>query len=199
MFACATYPRDQPFLDNVKAEVVEQVARLSSHASIVLMGTNNENEIGMSWYNETRANSHLYIVDYAKLYIETIREAVRSVNSAIELIISSPSNGQISEDPFVLRWGDPNSNLYGDVHFYDYEKDCADPDTYPGARFISEFGYQSWPSVDTLKSVATESDLVWGSEFMNYRQRHEFGNEQIISQIQSCSMVLIQHQFTSPS
>ena len=46
MFACAMYPSDSLFLDNVKKEAVENVRRLNHHPSIVLWCGNNENSEG---------------------------------------------------------------------------------------------------------------------------------------------------------
>jgi beta-mannosidase len=50
----------------------DQVRRLQSHPSIVLWGGNNENEGGLTWYPEAKANMNLYVSDYVKLYIDTI-------------------------------------------------------------------------------------------------------------------------------
>lgn len=44
------------------------------------------------------------------------------------------------------RWGDVSDPAYGDVHFYDYTSDAFDPATYPPAKFVSEFGFMSFPS-----------------------------------------------------
>jgi beta-mannosidase len=63
----------------------------------------------------------------------------------------------------------------GDMHFYSYDCDCEDPQSYPSARFISEFGFQSLPSFSTIKTVSDENDWYKDSEFMKYRQRHEGG------------------------
>lgn len=110
----------------------------------------------------------------------------------------------MSESPYVLRWGNPSDGRWGDVHFYDYASDVADPATYPDARFISEFGYQSLPSIVTwrtvrfafantllycdipltLSQVAEEADLSWGSPLLEYRQRHPDGYLQLWQQIE---------------
>ena len=43
-FACALYPTDQQFLENVQQEVKNQVNRLMCHPSIILWSGNNENQ-----------------------------------------------------------------------------------------------------------------------------------------------------------
>lgn len=68
-------------------------------------------------------------------------------------IISSPSNGAKSvAEGWVSH--NPNSNNFGDVHFYDYNSDCWDWKIFPKARLVSEYGYQSWPSFSTLEKVS---------------------------------------------
>ena len=46
MFACAMYPGDKEFLNNVKNEAVANVKRLRQHPSIALYCGNNENSEG---------------------------------------------------------------------------------------------------------------------------------------------------------
>ena len=72
MFACSMYPRDKQFLSQVSEEVTQQAARLGSHPSIVVFGGNNENEVAMTWFEESRDNRDLYVADYAKLYADTV-------------------------------------------------------------------------------------------------------------------------------
>ncbi len=62
----------------------------------------------------------------------------------------------------VCRWGDSQSRDQGDVHFYDYHKDAFDPDTYPRAKFISEFGVMSLPSWHIYQQYSKEED--WDRE-----------------------------------
>ena len=48
----------------------------------------------------------------------------------------------------VKRWNESGAYEYGDLHYYNYADDCEDWTTYPTARFISEHGFQSFPSFD---------------------------------------------------
>lgn len=91
----------------------------------------------------------------------------------------SPSNGLVSREPYVKRWGDPYSPQYGDLHYYDYYADCEDPDTFPSSRFVSEFGFQSLPSVETYRQALAPQDLRRDSHVLSFRQRHGDGNAQL--------------------
>jgi beta-mannosidase len=92
MFACAMYPRDSDFLQNVQEEVRENLRRISHHASIVIIGGNNENEIAFSWFDQVETNPALYHVDYAKLYLDTIYPIVQEICPDRAWVHSSPSN-----------------------------------------------------------------------------------------------------------
>ena len=53
-----------------------------------------------------------------------------------------------------------------------------DPDTYPLARFVSEHGFQSFPSFRSYRAVTAAEDWSRDSELLAYRQRHPDGNAQ---------------------
>jgi beta-mannosidase len=53
MFACAMYPRDKNFLNEVALEVQETALRLGTHPSIFVFGGNNENEVALEWFPES--------------------------------------------------------------------------------------------------------------------------------------------------
>jgi len=194
MFGCAMYPTDGGFLNTVRTEVVDAVKRLQSHPSIVIWGGNNENEGAMEWYKESRDNRSLYQADYVKLYLDTVYSALRDTDPELLLphavqgtrggryyVDSSPSNGLSSANPYDKRWGDVSNVSYGDVHYYNYGADCEDPATYPKARFVSEHGFQSWPSYVELEHVMAPEDMRQDSDFVIFRQRHPHGNSQLVS------------------
>ena len=202
MFACAMYPRDARFLTSVRAETVFQARRLASHPSVAVWGGNNENEAALEWYEETKANPTMYAVDLSVVFVDTLRQALLSAvprvggTFAFAFVDTSPSNGVVSHSPYVKAWGDVSDPARGDTHYYNYEDDCEDEGTYPSAKFISEFGFQSHPSLPTYigalpplemragaESVSS-GHLVNGSSFLSFRQRHPGGDAQMLRQIQ---------------
>ena len=189
MFACAQYPTDADFLANVRAEVEEQALRLATHPSIVMWGGNNENEAALGWFAESKAHRDVYVVDYARLFADTMyRTLVRwdlvgAANKQRAWVDSSPSNGLYSADPYSKKWGPTSTSSKGDMHFYAYDCDCEDPEAFPPSRFVSEFGFQSWPSFLSVRDVSVPEDWSVDSEWMAFRQRHEDGNKQIKQQM----------------
>ncbi|KAF2364830.1 Glycoside hydrolase family 2 immunoglobulin-like beta-sandwich [Trinorchestia longiramus] len=183
MFACSMYPVSAGFLNSVKSEVHTQVSRLAHHPSIVLWASNNENEAALrgNWY-DTSGLFKQYKQDYVKLYVETVRAVTKELDPGREFVVSSPSNGVQSEEEGYVALH-PYSNIYGDVHFYNYMKNAWDWRIYPPSRMVSEYGYQSWPSFRTMTTVTNASDWMISSGQMDHRQHHPFGNIELKLQI----------------
>ncbi|PRP79964.1 mannosidase, beta A, lysosomal [Planoprotostelium fungivorum] len=183
MFACAMYPRDKAFLENVRSEIQHQVRRLSHHASIILWSGNNENEVAFGWGPITLGNEKLYAVDYAALYLDTIYPAIQREDTTRDFWPSSPSNGFASMEPLVGAWGDGGDVTRGDVHFYDYNMMCTDVNNFKKTKFASEYGFQSQESSISYSSVVLPEDWSWNSSLMNHRQHHPEGQEQMLAEV----------------
>ena len=113
----------------------------------MLWAGNNENEAALiqNWY-DTNSNFELYKQDYLKLYQETIEKIVKIEDSSRPFVLSSPSNGVIQTANVGGINENPQNMFFGDVHFYSYYIDGWNPESYPqGPRFVSEYGWQSFP------------------------------------------------------
>ncbi|GAB1288145.1 Beta-mannosidase [Apodemus speciosus] len=184
MFASALYPTKQGFLESVRKEVTYQVRRLKSHPSIIIWSGNNENEVALrvNWFHVNPSDMKIYLDDYVTLYVKNIREIVLSEDKSRPFIASSPTNGiKTMEEGWISQ--DPYSIQYGDTHFYNYYSDCWNWKTFPKARLVSEYGYQSWPSFSTLEKVSTREDWSYNSRFSLHRQHHGNGNHEMLHQV----------------
>ena len=182
MFACALYPRDAVFLENVREEIEFQVRRLAHHPSIVLWSGNNENQ------DTALKTGTAATVDYTALYDDVIRQTLYREDTSRPFWPSSPSNGDlvvdVSRELFIQRWGESQSPYYGDIHRYDYSSLCTDVSKFPRPRFASEYGFQSYPSLLSLEQVIDDvSDLDNDSPFMLHRQHHPNGNPELATQM----------------
>jgi hypothetical protein len=187
MYACSMYPATPFYLHEATEEARQQVLRINSHPSVVIWGGNNENEAAFTWFLETKKFPQLYRADYEILFVRLLREMLLSLDRGAVYVDSSPSNGLIkdpsSSSRFKPKWGDVTDPTQGDVHFYDYFSNLLDPNSYPKAKFISEFGYMSLPSFDSYAKQSKREDWVVGGALMEYRMRHGDGLEQIENQL----------------
>ncbi len=96
---------------------------------------------------------------------------------------SSPSNGKETEkENWISK--NPQDWRYGDVHYYDYDSPLWNWRQFPSAKFASEFGFESYPSLETLSQVIKESDLTYPiSKAIEHRQHHGGGTAAIEKQI----------------
>lgn len=88
---------------------------------------------------------------------------------------SSPSNGKTFEGEIISS--NPQNNSYGDIHFYNYDLNLWEPYIYEAARFVSEYGFQSMPSLRSWKDVQKDTDDL--GDLINHRQHHPLGNKPV--------------------
>ncbi|WP_181684609.1 beta-mannosidase [Halorhabdus salina] len=178
MFACSLYPADDAFIETATAEVRDQVRRLASHPSIALWCGNNENEWGLEngWYGDRTANEVLF-EEYDRLFESVLAEVVAEEDPTRLYWPSSPSSG--------IEANDPQNPAKGDVHYWDVWHGGKPFSDYLTAepRFVSEFGYQSFPSQELLQTVLPEASLNPTDPLMEHHQRHPEGNGLILARM----------------
>lgn len=158
--------------------------RLQHHPSIALWAGNNENEVALrgDWY-DTSPLFNKYKADYIKLYVDTIKPIVEDLDPERRYLVSSPSNGRKSEEDGYIAVN-PYDPHYGDTHYYNYFADNWSMSTYPKTRFASEYGFQSLPSLKTMRT-ATKSpeDFKLHSKYSEHRQHSPNGYSYIEEQL----------------
>ncbi|HPZ15118.1 MAG TPA: glycoside hydrolase family 2 protein [Sphaerochaeta sp.] len=176
MFSCSMYPANQAFLDNVEEEIRYQVDRLAHHASLALWCGNNEDLGAITWYEESRANRDRYVIDYDRLNEGVIGRVIQEQDPNRTWWPSSPSAGV---GDFSDNW---TSDKRGDMHFWSVWHDGSPFEEYYtiNPRFVSEFGFQSFPSLSTVKSYADEEEHNLTSVVMEHHQKNPRGNSIII-------------------
>ncbi len=176
MFSCSTYPSNTEFLDNVRHEIRHQVRRLQSHPSIVLWCGNNEDLGALTWYDVSIKNRDRYLVDYDRLNEGVIGDEIQKLDSDRAWWPSSPSAGP---NDFSDNW---HSDGRGDMHYWSvwHEKKSFNSYLTIKPRFVSEFGYQSFPSLEEVKSYTPDDQLNFTSPVMEFHQRSPGGNSIIL-------------------
>lgn len=179
MFACAMYPGGTDFLNNVKGEVVDNVTRLQNHPCIALWCGNNEIDEGWhNWgwqkqYNYSAKDSAQIWTNYQKLFQELIPQT-------LDTLLSKNENRYWSSSPSI-GWGRKESLLEGDAHYWGvwWGKEPFEVYKKKVGRFMSEYGFQGMPDLNTIKTFAKEEDFNLLSESVKNHQKHPTGYETI--------------------
>ena len=175
MFACALYPATPDFLDNVRAEAEWQVRRLRDRACLALWCGNNEDIGSLRLFPESQANRDRYLVDYDRLNEGVLGEAVRTLDPQRLFWPSSPCGGP---GDYSDCWHDDSR---GDMHFWNVWHEGKPFEAYLEIkpRFCSEFGYQSFPSLASVRRYAPPGEWNISAPAMEHHQRNPGGNTRI--------------------
>ena len=175
-------PGDLAFQQNVREEATQQVKRLRDHPSIVLWCGNNEIEAGWQvWadrltFKESISPPERERVwqDYVVLFHDIIKSVVEEYANPVPYWPSSPSAN--FEAP-------PSIADNGDMHFWGvwHALEPIENYTLQTPRFMSEFGFQSFPEMRTILSFAQPDDLAIDSTVMMSHQKNHGGNERILT------------------
>ncbi|HTV64871.1 MAG TPA: glycoside hydrolase family 2 protein [Bryocella sp.] len=182
MFGGDMVPGDLAFQENVREEAIEQVKRLRDHPSIVLWCGNNEIEAGWQvWADRlafkesiTPPERERVWQDYVVLFHDIIKSVVAQYGAPTPYWPSSPSAD--FEEP-------PNSDDNGDMHYWGVWHSLEPIDNYnlQDPRFMSEFGFQSFPEMRTILSFTPSNELAIDSTAMTSHQKNHGGNERILT------------------
>ncbi|MFB6455227.1 glycoside hydrolase family 2 protein [Chitinophaga sp. Hz27] len=168
LFACTLYPGDKNFLDNVKAEAIYNINRLKSHPSLALWCGNNE--VGVAIKNWGWKDGYAYTdeqwtqlqQDYDKLFKDLLPSLVNKYDAGRFYFASSP----------ISNWGTKEDFTKGDNHYWGvwHGMEWFEAFNERIPRFMSEYGFQSFPSLETIDSFATKEDY---HIFSNVMQSHQ--------------------------
>lgn len=173
MFACAVYNLTEAFEETITAEFVDNIRRLRSHPSLALWCGNNEMEqfagSGL-WIRAMRQKS-----DYIKMFQYIIPKVLKAEDPQAFYWPSSPSSGGDFDEP-----GDPSR---GDVHDWDVWHGLKPFTDYRNYLFsyVSEFGFQSFPCMETIESFTLPEDRNIFSYIMEKHQRNATANGRIVT------------------
>ena len=173
MYACSSYELNEAFEENIEAETRDNVRRIRHHACLGLWCGNNEMEtqtLDRSW-----KPSQKQFYDYIKLYEHIIPKILRQEDPHTFYWPSSPSSGGNFDNPWDENRGDTHywDVWHGNKPFTEYRKFRF--------RYLSEFGFQSFPCLQTVESFTEPEDRNIFSRVMEMHQRNVAANGKILN------------------
>ena len=173
MFACSNYHLTPEFEENIRAEFVDNVRRLRHHASLGLWCGNNEMEMFAEdlHYDGTLQTQRDYLIMFEYLIPKVLREE----DPDTFYWPASPSSGG--------SFDEPNDPSRGDVHYWEVWHGSRPFEEYRKYffRYVSEFGFQSFPCLKTVESYTAPEDRNIFSRVMDMHQRNEGANGKIMN------------------
>ena len=176
-------PGDVGYQDNVSQEAIDQIKRLRDHPSIVIWCGNNEVETGW-WHWGDRQDFKAAISpdtrdrvwqDYIIMFADILKGAVDRYADPTPYWPSSPS----------ANWEDiPDNQHNGDMHYWAvwHQQAPASDYTKQFPRFMTEYGFQSFPEMRTIRAYAhNPDDFDIRSTVMQAHQKNKGGNERILT------------------
>ncbi len=173
MYACSSYELSEAFEQNIRIETEENVRRIRHHACLGLWCGNNEMET--QTLDKCWKPSPKQFYDYIKLYEYIIPQILRREDPHTFYWPSSPSSGGNFENPWDENRGDTHywDVWHGNKPFTEYRKFRF--------RYLSEFGFQSFPCLQTVESFTEPEDRNIFSRVMEMHQRNVAANGKILN------------------
>jgi beta-mannosidase len=172
MFACAPYPEHDPvFVENVVAEVRYQIERLRNHPSLALWCGNNEAQVVQGFMNAVKKRNDPLAGDL--FYSTKMPEAVAALDPTTPFWPGSPfggpnANSMIAGDvhDWTVWHGMPPVPVDRAIGKFDLSPESVAYTRYAEdmGRFISEYGIQAAPVMETLTRCLPEDQRSLGSE-----------------------------------
>jgi beta-mannosidase len=144
LLACAAYPEESPFWEEIEAETRENVVRLMSHPSLVLFNGGNENLWGQAdWDWQSRLSGRTWGARYA---YELFPRIVAELDPRRPYSDNSPYSPR--SDGGCIHPNDPDHGTHHQWEVWNHVDYTAYRSEIP--RFCSEFGFQAPPAWRTL-------------------------------------------------
>jgi len=183
-YGCSVYPHHKEFTENITEESIQNIKRIRHHASLALWCGNNEIETYFLVYcglsrmlslKKRRAQKTGYIYRFEELLPKLVKE----YDPSHDYWPSSPSNGGGSQKRGLRHSNSPDR---GDSHFWKVWHLNAPFSAYRGfdSRFMSEYGFESFPSMKTIKAFCPPDQFDFHSPIMENHQKNRAGNKKIM-------------------
>lgn len=187
IFAGTPYPDSPDMLQSIREEARQQISRIAKHPCIVLWCGNNEVKNGwedwgwqsqFNWTPEQRAR--------LEKAMDTIfgYSSTSSNTSTTSILSQAVRDCDPLQRPYITTsplygWGHPECVTHGDSHYWGvwWGEEPFEKYAEKTGRFMSEYGFQSYPMLSTIRQFCPEDQLYIDSPTLRSHQKHPRGCE----------------------
>jgi beta-mannosidase len=187
IFAGTPYPDNGEMLNNIYREVHQQVSRIAKHPCVVLWCGNNEVKNGwedwgwqgqFNWTPEQRTR--------LEKAMDTIfgYSSTSSNTSSTSILAQAVRDCDPLQRPYITTsplygWGHPECVTHGDSHYWGvwWGEEPFEKYAEKTGRFMSEYGFQSYPMLSSVRQFCPEDQLDIDSPTLKNHQKHGRGRE----------------------
>ena len=196
IFAGTPYPDSPEMLASIHEEARQQVSRLARHPCIVLWCGNNEVKNGwedwgwqgqFNWTPEQRARLEKAmdtIFGYSRNSRNSRDSSISSNTSSTSILAKAVKECDPLQRPYITTsplygWGHPECVTHGNSHYWGVWWGEMPFEVYgeKTGRFMTEYGFQSYPLMSTLRQFCPEEQLHIDSPTLRNHQKHGRGRE----------------------
>jgi len=156
------------FMENVEEEAVQQFTRLRSHPSLALWCGNNELEVAWNnWGWQDRYGIHgADSITVAQIFSDVFSTAYGRLSPFFKRMPYTPTSP-------LSNWGSAAGLRSGDLHYWGVWHGDSTFASFKNnvGRFVSEYGFQSYPDSALLARYIDPKELYLGSPAFKRLQR----------------------------
>ena len=177
-FSTMLYPDNPEMLESIKEEAYQNVTRIAKHPCVVLWCGNNEVKNGWEdwgwqdvyhWTPEQRAR---------------LQHGIDTIFGEDGILAHSVRDCDPLQRPYITTsplygWGHPECVTHGDSHYWGvwWGEEPFEKYAEKTGRFMSEYGFQSYPMISTIRQFCPEDQLYINSPTLCSHQKHGRGLE----------------------
>lgn len=161
-------PNEGSFTENIRKEAWQQVLRIGDHPCLAIFCGNNE--LSVAWKNWGWQDRYgLHGADSSKV----INANENLWTTDLRNTASSLGHGRYTSSSPISNWGSAVGLKYGDLHYWGVWHGDSTFSSFKNnvGRFVSEWGFQSYPDSALLAKYNLADSLYLGSSTVQRMQR----------------------------